>query len=188
MRGTGSAGTRTAHLVGDDVELLLVLALHILRACTPVRLEIPARCTREAICLQAREMEESTTVISLSITPSRSCSSSQLVNAWMANSLPVPVPEGAGRTRTPQRPGRGAAGARRGRGPLGLAALQGSGDAEEEGPLSLRAAAGPKAGSGGAGLHGGGHDCKLAGWLLGIAGVQSGTAGSRGHWMRQAPS
>lgn len=47
---------------------------------TPVKFEMLALCTSEAICLHAIEMLESTIVSSASITPACSCFSSQFVN------------------------------------------------------------------------------------------------------------
>jgi hypothetical protein len=47
-------------------------------------LEIPARCTRDAICLHAREMLESTMVSSPSMTPACSCFNNHVVNVVMS--------------------------------------------------------------------------------------------------------
>ncbi len=47
--------------------------------CKPVRLEIPALCTRDAICLQASEMLDNTMVNSASMIPFCSCCKSQPV-------------------------------------------------------------------------------------------------------------
>ena len=51
---------------------------------SPVMLEIPARCTRDAICLHAREMLESTMVSSPSMTPACSCFNNHVVNVVMS--------------------------------------------------------------------------------------------------------
>lgn len=51
---------------------------------TPVRLEILALWTKEAICLQAIEILESTIVSSASITPACSCFNNQPVNVWIS--------------------------------------------------------------------------------------------------------
>lgn len=61
----------------------------------PVRLEMPARFTREPICLQAVPMEEMTAASSLSITPSFSRSSSQVVSVCSSYALRCRVDAGA---------------------------------------------------------------------------------------------
>lgn len=52
--------------------------------CNPVMLEMPALCTRDAICLQARAMLESTMVSSPSMTPACSFFSNHVVRVVMS--------------------------------------------------------------------------------------------------------
>lgn len=60
---------RESQLIWDGIDILLILALHIDRAWTPIRYKMLAYCTNDAIGLHAGEMLDIMIMILTSITP-----------------------------------------------------------------------------------------------------------------------